>query len=229
MNRMIKIMVVGIAFFIASNVSWAGSKEFARVDNSIEVLRSINQIPEEGIPSSLLAGSEGIAVIPGVIKAGFVVGGRHGKGILSIKNENNTWSQPTFISLSGGSFGFQAGVQSADIILVFKTRRSINGIMDGKFTLGGDAAISAGPVGRNASAATDLELRAEIYSYSRSRGLFAGIALDGSVINIDYDSNTAVYGENGTPRKIFSGDVKNNNSSIVELIDLLEEMSAQSE
>jgi lipid-binding SYLF domain-containing protein len=152
-------------------------------------------IPEKGIPPTLLNNASGIAIIPGVIKAGFILGGRYGRGVLVIRDKDGSWSNPVFISITGGSIGWQVGVESIDIILVFKSSRSIQGILKGKFTLGADASIAAGPVGRQASASTDILLKSEIYSYSRSRGLFAGLALEGAAIQINYDANEAFYGK----------------------------------
>jgi hypothetical protein len=114
-----------------------------------------------------------------------VIGGRHGQGVMSVKTANGTWSSPVFVSLTGGSIGFQAGVQSSDVVLVIRNDRSLDNIVNGKFTLGADAAVAAGPVGRNAAAATDGQLKAEIWSWSRARGLFAGVALDGAVLQVD--------------------------------------------
>jgi lipid-binding SYLF domain-containing protein len=172
----------------------AGSKEVAKVNDAIKVLEEIMEIPEKGIPPALLDDSHAIAIIPGVIKAGFIIGGRHGKGVVTVR-EGGQWSNPSFISITGGSIGWQIGAQSIDIILVFKSRRSVEGMMKGKFTLGADASIAAGPVGRQAEAATDVKLKAEIYSYSRSRGLFVGISLEGAALSIDDDANAEFYGK----------------------------------
>jgi lipid-binding SYLF domain-containing protein len=144
-----------------------------------------------------------------------------------VKSRDGTWSNPSFITMTGGSIGFQAGVSSTDVVLVFRTQRGVDSIVDGKFTLGADAAAAAGPVGRNASASTDGQFKAEIYSYSRSRGLFAGVALDGSALRIDYDANAAVYGAGITPRRIFEGGVSNVPSQVVDFRDRLEEYTAQ--
>lgn len=176
-----------------------------KVDAVIEVLQKASQIPEQGIPPRLLQGAQGIAVIPGVIKAGFMVGGSYGKGLLLVRNEQGQWNPPLFVALAAGSFGWQIGAQSTDLVLVFKTRRSVDGIVRGTFTLGADAAIAAGPVGRRGEAATDAELKAEILSYSRSRGLFAGVSLEGSNIAIDHDANEAYYGKALRPAEILDG------------------------
>ena len=157
----------------------AASREEQRVANAADVLDKLLRIPEKSIPPSLLSRAYAVAVIPGVVKAGFVLGARHGKGILVIRQDDDSWSNPAFITLTGGSFGWQAGVESTDIILVFKTRRGVTDIANGKLTLGADASIAAGPVGRHAEIATDLAFQAEVVSYSRSRGLFAGVALEG--------------------------------------------------
>lgn len=174
----------------------AGTKETEKIATATEALAEIMKIPEKGIPSSLFRNVYGIAVIPGVIKVGFVLGGRYGQGIMVTRSRQGIWSNPSFITITGGSLGWQIGAQSTDIVLVFKSRRSIDGIMKGKFTLGADAAIAAGPVGRQAEAGTDVQLKAEVYSYSRSRGLFAGVALEGAALQIDGEANAAFYGVN---------------------------------
>jgi hypothetical protein len=141
----------------------------------------------------MLANAQGVAIIPSVIKGGFIIGARHGRGVLVVRDENGAWHLPVFITLTGGNIGLQAGLQSTDVVLVFKTRQSIQGILSNRLTLGADAAVAAGPVGRQAAAATDASLKAEIYSYSRSRGLFAGVAIDGSVLQVDRFADAAYY------------------------------------
>jgi len=171
--------------------------EADRIVKAVEVLREMIDLPEEGLPSRLLEKCHGIAVIPGLIKAAYGFGGQYGRGLLVIRNEDGTWSNPAFISLIGGSLGWQIGVQKADIVLVFKTSKSINDIAEGKVTLGADLSVAAGPVGRSAEASTDLDMQAEIYSYSRSKGLFAGVSIKGASIQIDRDANKAFYGDAG--------------------------------
>jgi lipid-binding SYLF domain-containing protein len=204
----------------------AGEEEAKRAENAVRVLREVMMAPDKRIPSDLISNAYAIAVIPDVIKAGFVIGGRHGVGMVSVKTSDGTWSNPSFISMTGGSIGFQAGVSSTDVILVFRTERGVDSIVHGKFTLGADASAAAGPVGRTAQASTDAQLKAEIYSYSRSRGLFAGAALDGSIIAIDNDANRSVYGDGITPRRIFAGGVSNVPNSVVDFRDRLEEYTA---
>lgn len=218
--------ITGLLLLATMHAALAGPEEIEKLEDSLDVLYAINQISESSIPPSLLDHAEGIAIVPGVIKAGLVVGGRHGTGVLSVRGDDGSWSNPTFIKLTGGSIGFQAGVQSSDVILVFKTRRSVDGIVNGTFKLGADASVAAGPVGREASASTDLELKAEIYSYSRARGLFAGVSLDGSALRIDHDRNVALYGPSATPRRIFASRVETIPLAVVDYRDGLEEALA---
>ncbi len=177
----------------------AADNEAARVAASVDVMNQIMRIPEKSIPPALLADAQGLAIIPGVIKLGFVVGGQYGRGVLVVRGKDGSWSRPVFITLTSGSVGWQIGAESTDFVLVFKTRKSIDGILKGKYTLGADAAVAAGPVGRRAEAATDVKLAAEIYSYSRNRGLFAGVSLEGSALQIDDASNGAFYGRVSPP------------------------------
>lgn len=188
--------------------AWAGPRETATVETATQTLQEITSVPAKGIPASLLADAQGIAIIPSVVKLGFVVAGRHGRGIVLTRNANGAWGHPVFVTITGGSVGWQAGIQATDVILVFKTRKSVAGLMKGKFTLGADAAVAAGPVGRRAEAATDVQLKAEILSYSRSRGLFAGVSLEGSALMIDDGANAGYYGRHGiTAAEIQAGRV----------------------
>jgi lipid-binding SYLF domain-containing protein len=168
-----------------------------RVGNAIDVIREMADLDEVGLPSRILKESFGIAVIPGVIKAAWGIGGQFGRGIICVRNEDGGWSAPAFISLVGGSVGWQIGVEKADIILVFKTLKSIDDIASGKVTLGADLSVAAGPVGRSAEASTDIDMKAEIYSYSKSKGLFAGLSIKGASIRIDKDANEAFYKKSG--------------------------------
>lgn len=163
------------------------------VIGATEVIKEITAIPAKGIPRSLLAEAEGIAIIPDMLKGGFVVGVRHGRGVVVVKDAQGGWTAPTFISITGGSVGWQVGIQATDLVLVFKTKKSVQGLLTGKFTIGADASAAAGPVGRDATVSTDAALKAEIYSYSRSRGLFAGVALDGSALQVDREAAARYY------------------------------------
>lgn len=197
--------------------------EDERAVEATRVLAEILRIPEESIPERLLGDAQAIAVIPNVVKVGFVAAGRRGRGLIAVRGADGTWSNPSFITLTGGSVGFQAGVQAADVVLVFTTRRGVDSIVNGKFTLGADASAAAGPVGRSAQASTDERLKAEIYSYSRARGLFAGVSLDGTALRIDNQSNQAVYGAGTTPRMIFEGRADRPSNAVVSFRDRLEE------
>ncbi len=183
----------------------AATREEKRVADASDVLDQLLRIPEQAIPPSLLSRAYAVAVIPNVIKIGFGVGARRGKGIIVIRQDDNSWSNPAFITLTGGSVGWQIGAQSTDIILVFKTRNGVDGISNGKLTLGADASIAAGPVGRHTGIATDIAFKAEVVSYSRSRGLFVGIALEGAGVTMDRKANAAFYNSMSmTPEKIFA-------------------------
>jgi lipid-binding SYLF domain-containing protein len=207
--------------------AFAGQVEDDRARDASRVLGEILRIPEESVPSNLLTEAQAIAVIPNVVKAGFVVGGRRGRGLIAIRGSDGTWSNPSFITLTGGSFGFQAGVQSADVILVFRSKRGVDSIVNGKFTLGADASVAAGPVGRSAQASTDEQLKAEIYSYSRARGLFAGVSLDGTRMAIDNKSNQVSYGQGHTARAIFEGRAGSGTDATVAFRDKLEESTVR--
>jgi lipid-binding SYLF domain-containing protein len=216
-----------LAGLLAATSAIAAQREDVRAGDAVRVVQQIQSIPESAIPDRLLDEAKAIVVVPDTIKAGFMVGGRRGLGLMSVKSPDGTWSNPVFVKLAGASFGLQAGVQSADVILVFRSERGVDSIVNGKITLGADAGIAAGPVGRNAAAATDGEFKAEIWSWSRARGLFAGVALDGAVLSIDNGANRTAYGEGTTPRAIFEGRAPNAPSAaITGFRDALEEATA---
>lgn len=185
--------LLAVLMAVVGQAAWAESEQVEIMRDATTVLNDFVNIPENAVPPALLSQAYGIAIIPDVIKAGFVVGGRYGRGVLSVRTADGSWSHPVFIKLAGASLGWQIGAASSDIILVFKNRRGVDRIVNGQITLGADVSIAAGPVGRTASAATNLQLDAEIYSYSRSRGLFAGIALEGGVITIAEEDNWRYY------------------------------------
>ena len=197
-------LILILALFTTALAS-AATKEEDRVADATDVVDQLLRIPEQSIPPSLLSRAYAVAVIPNMIKAGFVVGARHGKGVLVVRQDDHSWSNPAFVRLTGGSVGWQAGAQSTDIILVFKTRKGVDGIAGGKLTLGADASVAAGPVGRHTEVATDIQFKSEVYSYSRSRGLFAGVALEGAGLTMDRKANAAFYGSASiTPEDIFA-------------------------
>jgi lipid-binding SYLF domain-containing protein len=182
-----------IAGFASAGPAQAQIQEAAIVDSATNVMNEFMEIPAQGIPRSLISKAEALVIVPGMLKAGFIAGVRRGKGVVVVRDDQRVWRPPQFVTLTGGSVGPQVGVQATDVILVFQTRRSVNGLLSGKFTIGADAAAAAGPVGRQAAAATDGKLQAEILSYSRSRGLFVGVSLDGSVLQIDSVANQTYY------------------------------------
>lgn len=188
------VLLLSCAF---AGTAVAGERQDARLLTSTQVLSELMRMPEQNIPTWLLERAYAVAVIPSVIKVGLGIGGRRGKGVLVVRKDTGQWSNPIFVNLTGGSFGFQVGVQSTDVVLVFTSKQSIEGIVGGKVTLGADASVAAGPIGRQSSAATDIGLTAQVYSYSRASGLFAGVALDGSAITIDSNSNEAFYKKPG--------------------------------
>lgn len=184
-----------------------GADQIKKIDDAVRVLEEMMKESDKSIPVGLLEGCAGIAIIPDVIKAGFIIGGRHGKGVLLVRTKAGGWSDPAFVDIKGGSVGWQAGVQSADIVLVFRTPRSVENIAEGQFTLGADAGVAAGPLGRTAEASTDSELKAEILSYSRSRGLYAGLSLQGSSLQEDRKANRKFYGAEISMKDIIAGSV----------------------
>jgi len=216
-------LAVMTAFVLGmSATSAVAAKGDGKIEDCIDVVKAIKAIPEQGIPQVLMRDAHGIMIIPGVIKLGFMVGARYGTGILTVRDQSGNWSDPVFVKIAGGSFGWQVGAQSADLILVFKSKKSVDGIFRGKFTLGADASVAAGPVGRSAEGATDVTLKSEIYSYSRTRGLFAGIALDGAALMIDEDADETYYGDKGHNAKgILEGDGVKRTAAVTELLQLL--------
>lgn len=204
MNKTHLLAIMALVATLFTYSADAATREEKRVGDAADVLDKLLRIPEKSIPPSLLSRAYAVAVIPNVVKAAFGFGARRGKGIIVIRQGDNSWSNPAFITLTGGSFGWQIGAQSTDVVLVFKTRKGVDGIEGGRLTLGADASVAAGPLGRQTSVATDLQFKAEVYSYSRSRGLFAGIALEGSGVTMDRKANVAFYGATDmTPERIF--------------------------
>ncbi len=220
--KCMKLPLLIAIFCLSFTVIKSQDKQSEKIEASAKVLKDFVTMKEK-IPQQLLKIIQGIIVIPKLINAGFVLAGKRGKGIAIVKKEDGTWSDPAFITLTGGSLGFQAGVQSIDLVLIFKSRETLEKIGNGSFTLGGDISVTAGPVGRNSSAGTDYKLEAEVYSYSRSKGLFAGISLSGSALSVDSKFNEAFYGEETDAKTIFSDESKDD-ASITSLKDALKNM-----
>lgn len=180
------------------------SDEARRVREAATVFSEIMSAEDKAIPRALVGKAEAVAIFPGTVRAGFIVGGMRGRGVLSARTESG-WSAPAFLTLTGGSFGLQIGGQAADLILVISNRRGLENLVSNQFKLGADAAVAAGPVGRDAQVATDLQLRAQILSYSRARGLFAGVMVNGSTIRQDRDANERFYGKRLETKQIVFG------------------------
>ena len=198
------VATLSVIALLLTSTSLAATREEKRVADAADVIDQLSRIPEKTIPPNLLARAYAVAVVPNVVKAAFGFGARRGKGVLVVRQDDNSWSNPAFITLTGGSVGWQIGAQSTDIILVFKTRKGVDGIANGKLTLGADASVAAGPVGRHTAIATDVQFKAEVVSYSRSRGLFAGVALEGAGVTMDRKANAAFYSSSSmTPENIF--------------------------
>ncbi|WP_026841865.1 lipid-binding SYLF domain-containing protein [Citrifermentans bremense] len=221
--RQRKIIFAVLALVMALSATEAFAESGAtKIEDCIEVVKAIKAIPEQGVPPMLLKDAQAIAVIPGVIKVGFVIGGRYGTGVLTVRDAKGNWSAPVFIKIAGGSLGWQIGAESTDLVLVFKTKKSVDGLFQGRFTLGADASVAAGPVGRSAEGATDLTLKAEIYSYSRSRGLFAGVALNGAAIMVDDDANVSYYGSKYLgPKSVVTGEGGERTPAVTKLLELM--------
>ena len=194
---------VTLSFLALAPPARAQSDQADRIRESRTVFDEIMNAPDKAIPGSVLDRAEAIAIFPSTLKGGFIVGGHRGRGVLSVRNrEDATWSPPAFLSLTGASFGAQIGGQAVDIVLVIMNRRGVENLLRNQFKIGGDASAAVGPVGRTAEASTDIQLRAEILSYSRARGLFAGVSVNGSSIREDRDANEAFYGQPFRTRQV---------------------------
>jgi SH3 domain-containing YSC84-like protein 1 len=200
--KFLKFPLVLSILIVLMSVS-GGDKETERVHSAANVLKEFGKM-KETIPHDLIAQYEGIVIIPRLINAGLGIGGKRGRGVAIVKLDDGKWSDPVFITLTGGSIGPQIGVQSVDLVLVFRHKGALTKVKNGDVTIGGDISAAAGPVGRTSSANTDYKLEAEVYSYSRSRGLFAGISINGTSLAIDKDANAAFYNSGMTSQEIFA-------------------------
>jgi lipid-binding SYLF domain-containing protein len=205
--EMIRKLTFGVCIVFAASALFAANKEQNRLENSGTVMREVMGVPDN-IPQELLEKAECVIVFPSVLKAAFGVGGSYGRGAMVCRTGEHfrgPWGSPAMYALEGGSIGFQLGGQATDLVLLVMNEKGANSILDSKVKLGADASAAAGPKGRDASADTDLYMRAEILSYSRSRGLFAGISLEGSTLRPDDDASADVYGRKITAREIVMG------------------------
>jgi lipid-binding SYLF domain-containing protein len=212
LKRLSSFTALLIVFVFASGApraqSAADSDETKRVRDSVTIFNEIMMADDKAIPKTILSKAEGIAIFPDTVKAGLIVGGSRGRGILSAHDPNG-WSAPAFMTLTGGSIGLQIGGQATDIILVINNRRGLENLVSNQFKIGADASVAAGPVGRDAQAATDIQLRAQILSYSRARGLFAGVTINGSTVRQDREANQRFYGKPLDSRAIVFGALAN--------------------
>ena len=203
-----RILAVTILIVIASLTAVASDREddVNRTQKAAQVFKEIMNTPDQGIPSNLLESAKCIAIIPGDKKFAFIFGGSYGRGLATCRTEHG-WSAPMFVAIDSGSVGYQIGGSSTDIVMLFMNDHALQSLMSDKFKLGADASVAAGPVGRNAAAGTDLKLNAEILSYSRSKGIFAGVSLDGAVMQADKSGDKAMYGDDVNRHEILSGKV----------------------
>jgi SH3 domain-containing YSC84-like protein 1 len=205
----IKSVILAGALALASGNLWAASgrqDSIERLHMSSDTLHAMINAPDKGIPEEVLASAKCIVVVPHLVKGGFILGAEHGRGIATCRTSKG-WSAPAFISMGGGSWGLQLGVEGVDLVMLVMNDGGLQHLLSSKFKVGGDASASAGPIGRHASAGTDWKLNTEILTYSRSKGAFAGITLNGAVVEQDDDSTIAIYGRNASFHSILAGQV----------------------
>jgi lipid-binding SYLF domain-containing protein len=205
MKKTIALLVMSLVGLIGTH-AWATARgdSVDRLQSSVEVLHAIMGAPDKGIPEEVLDAAKCILVVPHLVKAGFIFGGKHGRGVASCRTANG-WSAPAFVSVGGGSWGLQIGVEGIDLVMLVMNDQGFQHLLSSKFALSGEGSVAAGPVGRHASAGTDWKLNTEMLTYSRSKGVFAGLTLEGAVIEQDDDSTRAIYGKQMTFRNILSG------------------------
>src|SRR5438445_7773895 len=208
MNKTMSVLLMSFIGLVGT-CAWAGSASEDTVDRlqkSVDVLHSIMSTPDKGIPEEVLSNAKCILVVPDLIKGGFILGGKHGRGVATCRTAEG-WSAPAFVSVGGGSWGLQIGVEGVDLVMLVMNDKGFQHLLSSKFQLTGEGSVAAGPVGRHASAGTDWKMNTEMLTYSRSRGAFAGITLEGAVVEEDNDSTRAIYGKHRMFRKILSGKV----------------------
>ena len=203
-----KKLILFALFLSLTSIAWAGPREATedRLDHAGAVLREIMAAPDRGIPEDVLRHAKCIAVVPHLLKGGFIIGAENGRGVATCRTKDG-WSAPAFFTITGGNFGFQIGMEGIDLVMVIQGDKGFEHLMNSKFEIGGDASAAAGPVGRHASADTDWKLNTEVLTYSRARGIFAGVTLNGAVIRRDDDSTEAIYGQEIPTRRILMGEV----------------------
>jgi SH3 domain-containing YSC84-like protein 1 len=204
-NNLLIVSVAGLGLVLPALAS-DRDDDIGRVQKATQVFQEIMTTPDKGIPRDLLEKAKCVAIIPGEEKAAFIFGGNYGKGLATCRTENG-WSAPMFVAVGGGSVGFQIGGSFTDVVLLFMNDHALQSLLSDKFKIGADVTVAAGPVGRQASANTDLKLTAEILSYSRSKGIFAGASVDGAVVQADHSGDKAMYGSDVTRQEILHGKV----------------------
>jgi len=208
MKKTISLLLMSFMGMVGT-YAWAGSAREDTVDRlqkSVGVVQAIMSAPDKGIPEEVLSNAKCILVVPDLIKGGFIFGGKHGRGVATCRTAEG-WSAPAFVSVGGGSWGLQIGVEGVDLVMLVMNDRGFQHLLSSKFELTGEGSVAAGPVGRHASAGTDYKMNTEMLTYSRSKGVFAGLTLEGAVVQQDDDSTRAIYGENIEFRSILSGKV----------------------
>jgi lipid-binding SYLF domain-containing protein len=203
MRKPLSCLVLALAATVLSAAPAAAQGR--TLPDAVEVLTAMADVPEAELMADLLGEVQAVAIIPNARRLGFIVGVQSGTGVMAVRGADGSWGSPLFVHLSGASVGWQVGIQSADLVLFFRTRKSVEAILDGAFTMGVDVSIAAGSLGRQAGAGTDADMRAEIYSYSRARGLFAGVSLGGSTLSVDSGATTTYYGREVRPADIIGG------------------------
>ncbi len=206
MKKTISLLLMSFIGMVGT-YAWAGSNRedtVERLQKSVDVLHAIMNTPDKGIPEEVLSNAKCILVVPDLIKGGFIIGGKHGRGVATCRTTDG-WSAPAFVSVGGGSWGLQIGVEGVDLVMLVMNDQGFQHLLSSKFELTGEGSVAAGPVGRHASAGTDWKMNTEMLTYSRSKGVFAGLTLEGAVVQQDDDSTRAIYGKNMTFRKILSG------------------------
>lgn len=198
------VSIAGLGLILPAIASDRGD-DVGRIHKATQVFQEIMSTPDRGIPRDLLEKAKCIAIVPGEEKLAFIFGGNYGKGVATCRTANG-WSAPMFLAVGGGSVGFQIGGSFTDVVMLFMNDHALQSLLGDKFKIGGDASAAAGPVGRDASADTDIRMNAEILSYSRSKGLFAGVSLDGAVVQADRSGDTSMYGPNVTRHEILRGE-----------------------
>jgi lipid-binding SYLF domain-containing protein len=196
--------------------AWAGSTRedtVERMQKSADVLQAIMSAPDKGIPEEALSGAKCVVIVPDLIKGGFIFGGKHGRGVATCRTPEG-WSAPAFISVGGGSWGLQIGIEDVDLVMVVMNDRGLQHLLSSKFELSGEGSVAAGPIGRHTSAGTDILLNTEVLTYSRSKGVFAGLTLEGAVVEQDNDSTRAIYGKHLQFRSILSGQASTPSSGV---------------